>query len=93
MDYSIHQYTGDGLEQIRQFYPDRIFATDVMELVRNRPDGDRWFLKSSQQTGPGVFIVTFITNEYLSPNQPNGKLRVKATAPERLDGDWIISVV
>lgn len=92
MDYSIHKYTGDGLEQIRQFYSDRIFATEVMEFVQNRPDGDRWFLKSSQQIEPGIFIVTFITNEYLSPNHPNGELRVKATAPERLDGDWIVSV-
>lgn len=92
MDFSIHEYTGDGLEQICQFYSDRSFATEVIEFVQNRPDGNRWFLKSSQQIGPGVFTVTFITNQYLSPNQPNSELRVKATAPERIDGDWIISV-
>lgn len=48
MDYSVHNYAGDGVEADWQFRADRIFASDVLAFVKGLPNGNRWFLKSSQ---------------------------------------------
>ena len=92
MDYSVHDYTGDGIEADWQFRADRIFATDVLAFVESLPNGDRWFLKSSQQVGPGKFVVTFVTNEYFSPGDPYAELHVKVSAPEDPTGEWTLSI-
>lgn len=92
MDYSVHNYAGDGVEADWQFRADRIFASDVLAFVKGLPNGNRWFLKSSQQTGPGKFVVTFVTNEYFSPGNPCAEFHVKVSASEDLAGEWLLSL-
>lgn len=37
MDYSVHNYAGDGVEADWQFRADRIFASDVLAFVKGLP--------------------------------------------------------
>lgn len=92
MDYSIHEYSGNGLDNIFKFECDYLFATDVLAFVDALPDGRRWFLCRAQCVSAGVFIITFRTNEYLSPDHPNDILRVKAVNLKPLSDDWDISL-
>lgn len=92
MDYKIHEYNGNGLDNIFKFECDYVFATDVLAFVNALPDGSRWFLWRAQCISAGVFIITFRTNEYLSPGNPNDILRVKAVAPKVRGLDWTISL-
>ena len=36
MDYSVHNYAGDGVEADWQFRADRIFASDVLAFVKDQ---------------------------------------------------------
>ena len=38
MDYSVHNYAGDGVEADWQFRADRIFASDVLAFVKGLPN-------------------------------------------------------
>ena len=92
MDCSIHEYTGNGLENKFRFQCDDEFAFDVFSFIDTLPDANRWFLHSVQRVSEDIFVVTFRTNEYLSPNRPNDSLRVKVVRPEKRTDDFTLSL-
>ena len=55
-------YSGDGLENYRQFLCDYIFATEALDFVKNLPDGNRWLLWKCELIALGVYQVSFRTN-------------------------------
>lgn len=83
----------DGEENRIEFMKDFVFATEALEYVKELPTGNRWFLFSCAQVAMGIFQITFITNECLSPGHPSDRLYIKAVAPVTADGDWTFSFV
>lgn len=86
------QYTDrDGIANEWKFRGDYLFGTEVLEFVSALPDGKRWILRQCHRVDVEIYLVSFCTNEYLSPHAPRETLTVKVIASEDRDGDWIIS--
>ena len=81
-------YSGDGIVNLRQFLCDYVFASEMLEFLETLPEGDRMHIHSCSCVSAGVFLAVFKTTEYMLPANPERTLRIRATAPADLSGNW-----